>query len=283
MRGPDILARTMSSSTSRGKSNVKWQYHSRSDTHSKLACWTLLFDLLLECDALREAARSGHVGFGINHVVVGPINKTLDLVLTVVPPGRSGAKRLAFSDLVERWAIELNEEERALLADLPALEHDRPADVSEVAITLEAKACMTEHIKSLPRLHAEILATGYLAKKAVPDCISVSYTLVNAASRFRTPSGTGKVNRHHQPDDAKRVLEMLATAVPTSEQIGGFGYDVIGATVLHCLNDGSPVTVVESGPLATRRADHITYARMVRSICSRYRARFPRYAANSSS
>ena len=47
MRGPEILARTMSIPTRRGESPRAWQYHSRSDNHSKLACWTLLFDFLL--------------------------------------------------------------------------------------------------------------------------------------------------------------------------------------------------------------------------------------------
>ena len=56
MRGPTILARSMSIATRRGKSPRAWQYHSRSDSHSKIACWTLLFDLLLECDVVREAA-----------------------------------------------------------------------------------------------------------------------------------------------------------------------------------------------------------------------------------
>ena len=78
--GPTILARTMSRATSRGGEGHSWQYHSRSDTHSKVACWTVLLDLLLECDVIREHSAQGRLGFRINHVMVGPINKTLDLV-----------------------------------------------------------------------------------------------------------------------------------------------------------------------------------------------------------
>ena len=54
MRGPDILARTMSVATTRGSSDRPWQYHSRSDNHSKVACWTVLFDLMRECDVFRQ-------------------------------------------------------------------------------------------------------------------------------------------------------------------------------------------------------------------------------------
>lgn len=266
----------MSRATRRGGSDRPWQYHSRSDNHSKVACWTLLFDLLLECDALRADARAGRVGFGINHVMVGPINKTLDLVLTLVPPQRPAKARRTFAAFAAALGIELNDADVAALHALPEVLHDERDDVSEVALALEAKACMTEHVKSLPRLHAEILATGYLAKKAVPRCISVSYSLVNAAPTFVTPSGKGRVNRHHQPDDAKRVTEMIRTAVPTVSDARDYGYDAVGVTVLDCRNDGSAVRVVTDPDIAPALNDRVRYERMIRSLCSEYRARFGR-------
>jgi hypothetical protein len=264
----------MSVATRRGKSPRAWQYHSRSDTHSKIACWTLLFDLLLECDVLRTAAQQERLGFGINFVMVGPINKTLDLVLSVVPLTRAAQPRRTFAALADAMEVVLGDSDRAALAALPTVYEDRVDDVSEVAIAVEAKACMTEHVKSLPRLHAEILATGYLAKRATPRCISVSYSLVNAAPTFVSPSGDGKkINRHSQPDDARRVVQMLGQAVPTMSDSRDFGYDVIGATVLDCRNDGSPVTLVTADP-APQLNDRLHYERMVRSICSEFRSRF---------
>lgn len=273
MRGPAILARTISAATTRGRGTRAWQYHSRSDRHSKVACWTLLFDVLLECDVVRSAAAQGRIGFGINHVVVGPINKTLDLVVTLISPSRPARGRRSFAELVASYGIALDEEDQSALQTLPALEEDRPDDVSEVAVALEAKACMTEHTKSLPRLHAEILATGYLAKKAVPRCITVSYSLVNAAPFFVTPSTGGKTNRHTQPSDALRVVQMLGRAVPQASDVRDFGYDVVGVTVLDCRNDGSAVRILDEPP-APQRSDHIHYERMIRSLCSEYRSRF---------
>lgn len=275
MRGPTILARSMSIATKRGHGAVPWQYHSRSDSHSKVACWAVMFDLLCECDILQRHASQGLIGFGINHLMVGPINKTLDLVVTVVPPGRRTGKRFAFHDLATRYGIPLTVEELGVLGELPIVEEDTAQDVSEVAIALEAKACMTEHLKSIPRLHAEILATGYLAKKAAPNCITVSYSLVNAADSFTSPGGKGKINRHNQPEDARRVVSMLGTALPLARDTKTFGFDVIGTTVVECRNDGSPVTVV-SAPPAPQTSDHFHYERMIRSICSEYRNRFNR-------
>jgi hypothetical protein len=275
MRGPEILARTMSVATRRGKASEAWQYHSRSDSHSKIACWTVLFDLLSECDIIRRHAAEGRIGFAINHVMVGPINKTLDLVITVKSPTRPDAGRLRFSELIARYGILLSDADKSVFAGFTDVEEDRSTDVSEVAIALEAKACMTEHLKSLPRLHAEVLATGYLAKRAVPDCITVSYSLVNAAPTFRTPSGAGQQNTHTQPADAARVVEMLSTAIPMVRGGFDFGYDVIGVSVIECRNDGSPVSICAEAP-APQSHDHVHYERMIRSICSAYRSRFAR-------
>ncbi len=273
--GPEILARTMSVATARGKGSRKWQYHSRSDTHSKVACWTLLFDLLTQCDVLHDAASKGKIGFGINHVIVGPINKTLDLVVTWrTRSGRS--RRRSFADLAAAYGIVLTPYERLVLDRLPRVEEDRADDVSEVAIALEAKACMTEHVKSLPRLHAEILATGYLAKLAAKECIAVSYSLVNAASRFVTPSPSAQTNRHAQPADARRVVRMLGTAIPTRASTPEYGYDAIGITVLDCRNDGTAVAVVHDPAIGPNRDEHTNYERTVRSLCAQFRARFAR-------
>lgn len=276
MKGPEILAHTMSVPTRRSKKPRAWQYHSRSDAHSKVACWTVLFDLLRECDVMRRDANAGLLSFGINHQLVGPINKTLDLVVTRVSSERSERRRRSFADLVAAYNIVLNSEDKAALDSLPPLMEESAEDISEVVIALEAKACMTEHIKSIPRLHAEILATGYLAKRAVPRCITVSYSLVNTADTFVTPSGEGKTNTHSQPNDARRVIEMLSNAIPLARDFNNLlGYDVLGVTAIHCRNDGSTVSV-DHGAAAPKAGDHVRHERMITSICSEYRSRFSR-------
>lgn len=273
MRGQAILARTMSVATVRAKGQQPWQYHSRSDSHSKVACWTLLFDALIECDVLRKHANEGLLGFGINFEMIGPISKTLDLVFTRVSPNRKVRERRTFADLAKQFAVVLDEEDRRLLDALPPIEHDDDQDNSEVVLALEAKACMTKHIGSLPRLHAEILATGYLAKRAMPRCIAVSYTLVNSARSFHSPSSSGQINKHNQPEDAQRVIDMLANAVPLARDTHNLvGYDVVGATAIECTNDGSPI-IVDEVLKWPDRSGHVKYERMIRSLCAEYRAR----------
>lgn len=261
-----------------------WQYHSRGDSHSKVACWVVLFDLMLECDAFRDAVQAQRVGFRINHEMVGPINKTLDLVVTIASAPRDPLGRADFGQLAERYGVVLDNSDRQLLARLPLLIEDRAADAAEVAIALEAKACMTEHLKSMPRLHAEILATGYLAKLAEPHCITASYSLVNSAAEFVSPTQTGKskVNRHRQPDAASRVVKMLGSALPLARSGNPYGYDVVGVTVVECRNDGSPVVVVDSPP-APAANDAIRYERMMHSLCAAFRNRYRRQAPTGSS
>lgn len=271
MRGPDILARTLSVPTRRGKSKRAWQYHPRSDVHSKIACWTLLLDCLLECDALHDAALAGRIGFKINHVMVGPINKTLDLVLTRVPRSRSaGTQRRTFGDVGRSYGIVLTASEEAEVARLDAVLEEAKSDMSEVAIAVEAKACMTDQVGSLPRLHAEIVATGYLAKRASPHCTVVSYTLVNASSTF--VSGARSVKKSRQPESAHAVLRMLEEAVPLCRDHALLGYDVVGALTISCPNDGSPVTHSPSSA-SPGTLSSIHYERMVLSICAAYRER----------
>ena len=67
MFGESIVARTLQTPRVKDKAGNVWQYHSRSDRHSKVACWAILFDLLRTSPLLREHAAVGKVGFGINH------------------------------------------------------------------------------------------------------------------------------------------------------------------------------------------------------------------------
>jgi hypothetical protein len=69
---------------------------------------------------------------------------------------------------------------------------------------------------------------------------------------------------------------MIRSAVPTTSDARDYGYDVVGITVIDCKNDGSPVTVVHDPAVAPAGNDRIHYGRMVRSLCSEYRARFAR-------
>ena len=84
LHGPEILVRTLSGTAIKDRHGNSWQYHSRSDGHSKVACWGVVFDLLRSCSLLRRHVADGKVSFGINHEMrdfVHDRKKKLDLVL----------------------------------------------------------------------------------------------------------------------------------------------------------------------------------------------------------
>src|ERR1044072_7553746 len=75
MRGLGILVRTMTAARLLKKGDpCRWQYHPRSDHHSKVACWGILFDLLCISPLMRDHAAAGKIGFGINHTMVDHTN-----------------------------------------------------------------------------------------------------------------------------------------------------------------------------------------------------------------
>lgn len=88
MRGPQIITRTLTAAKVADRYGNTWQYHSRSDHHSKVACWAIAFDLLATSKTLRDHIAAGVVTFGINRQLndfeTGK-KKDLDLVVARAP------------------------------------------------------------------------------------------------------------------------------------------------------------------------------------------------------
>jgi hypothetical protein len=66
MRGPAIISRALSVPLVRDQFGCTWQYHPRSDRHSKVACWAVIYDLMQSSRLLRKHVSQGKVTFGIN-------------------------------------------------------------------------------------------------------------------------------------------------------------------------------------------------------------------------
>lgn len=231
MHGLDILRRSLSEPTMADRSGRPWQYHSRSDTHSKIACWAILFDLLLESAVLREQALTGQIGFGINHDISDfkqDRKKNLDLVICKPGKGKSRAPQRSMSDLAEDKNILLSEVEAAKLANLPDL---MEAPVGSVLVALEAKACMTAHQKALPRLYDELNSSHSTVHGAFDQAIAVGFAMVNAADRFVSPDRNKGVpltqpiwSLHNQPKAAELTVKKLRQ-LPRRSRPGESGYD----------------------------------------------------------
>lgn len=275
MYGPTILARTMSRPRRTGKSGALWQYHSRSDHHSKVACWGILFDLLRESPVLREHVSSGAVVFGLNHEMKDfkhDRKKDLDLVLarprSSPKPGAPG-----FHALMKDYGIELTFEEKKILEGLPDV---RKADVGSVQVALEAKACMTEHVKALPRLYDELNSSHETIHAAADEGIAVGFVMVNLAEEFRSPGRqTGRkpvITGHDQPMVTERVIAKVRE-MPRRTKPGEHGFDALSIVVVECRNDDSPVKLVQEPP-APSAGDIYDYGTMIRRVAQLYASRF---------
>ena len=279
MYGPDILVRTLTKPTRVDGYGNQWQYLSRSDHHSKVACWGIVFDLMRNCALLKRHIAAGKVAFGINEEIRDfqhDRKKKLDLVLCTPASGRPAKRELTLSKMADHYEIELTASERAALAELPLL---RRAPVGSVLMALEAKACMTAHQRALPKLYDELNSSHLTVHGATDQAISAGFVMVNIAEVYLSPDrnkgnrGAAPVlNRHNQPRDATLAVDKVKQIARRS-RIGLEGYDALAIVIVDCHNDGSPVRLV-SGQPAAPPGDIYNYASMIDRLAHIYATRF---------
>lgn len=289
MRALDILARTMSKPRQLKPSHpCPWQYHPRSDHHSKVACWGILFDLLSASDLLREHAASRKIAFGINHKMVDHTNnrpKNLDLVLCRPDIGalapRRTSKAQTFAGLADRFGLELTVDDRELLESLPPLIRQ---PVGSVLMALEAKAAMTEFGKARPRLYDELASSHLVVHGDTDSAIAVGFAMINGSDQFISPTKNPCIawgapmitSKHSQPEQLQKTIEKVRS-LPRRSAGGVPGFDAIAAVAVRCINDGkTPVTII-SDPAegAVPPQDVLHYGTMINRVVGIYQGRFP--------
>ncbi len=281
MHGPTLLVAALSRATIADKFGNVWQYHSRSDRHSKVACWGVAFDLLLTSAVLREHAARGAVVLGVNQQMTDFATgrrKDLDLVVArpAAPPAPDGP---TFTQLAERWRIPLDEEQRWALDALPPLAVG-VVNAGAVLVALEAKATMTAHIRSLPRLYDELSSSHLCVHGASSRALAIGLVLVNAADEFLSPglnqhdlhAKQPVVSRHRQAADLQRTIAKVREVNRRSSS-AGHGFDGIGIVVVDMRYDGTPVTLVTPPP-APQQGDADHYDSMIVRTANEYDAAF---------
>lgn len=279
MHGPDILARFLQRLGPPDKYGNRWQYHSRSDRHSKVGSWGIALDLLTTSSLLRRHAQEGKIVMGVNRTMTDFATgrqKDLDLVIAR-PTGDGGATRRNFAGMAAQYGIELNDLESGILEALPALP---VGPIGAVLVALEAKACMTAHVKSLPRLYDELNSSHLCVHGASRQALAIGYVQVNAAPEFVSPVINNRplgleprvITRHRQPADTERVLDKVGE-IPRRSASSESGFDGIGVTVLDLRNDGGPVSIVTGAP-APQPGDSFHYGSMVVRMANEYDTTF---------
>jgi hypothetical protein len=279
MHGPQILVRTLSNTTRADRYGNLWQYHSRSDHHSKVACWGIVFDLLLTSPLLRRHVSKGVVHFGINHEMrdfVHDRKKNLDLVLCTASSADGASPDQTLKSIADQYKIKLDGAEEEKLGKLPSLHR---APVGSVLMALEAKACMTAHQRALPRLYDELNSSHLTVHGASDQAIAAGFVMVNIAGCYLSPDLNKKNravdpewNQHDQPRDARLAVEKVRQ-LPRRSKTGDTGYDALATIVVDCRNDGTPVHLVDTPP-APQPGDIYHYASMIDRLAHLYATRF---------
>jgi hypothetical protein len=239
-----------------------------------------MFDLMTNCPLLVKHIADRKVGFGINHEMrdfkTGR-KKNLDLVICTPAAQIRDASVDAFADLVSEWHIELSPKLSAILDQLPSLVR---VPVGSVHVALEAKACMTAHIKALPRLYDELNSSHLAIHGSADFAIAAGLVTVNVSNEFISPGKNAfagalkdpNISRHNQPRDAERTVEKIRE-IPRRTQMGTEGFDALGIVVVNAVNDGSPIYIYEESP-APQHADVLHYDQMIHRIASLYASKF---------
>ena len=275
MDGPSILVATMSNAHVRDKAGRLWQYHSRSDLHSKVACWGVLFDLLGQSAQLRSHATSGKVVFGTNYEMrdfATGRKKKLDLVVAR-PAGSPSSEPKTLAELAQTWNIHLDQAQASKLGTLPSL---NKGTVGAVLIALEAKAAMTAHTKARPRLYDELNSSHLTVHGASRQALAVGFVMVNASPTFVSPAlqqgGVTVISKHRQPKDAEGIMEKVRE-IPRRVGPQGQGYDGLAIVVINCANDGSTIQLVSTPP-APQPGEIYHYETMITRIANEYDTTF---------
>jgi hypothetical protein len=244
-----------------------------------VACWGVVFDLLKNCSLLKRHVEAGTVRFGINHEMrdfVHDRKKNLDLVLCTPSGGVDRATEMTLASMTQEYQIDLTDDEKRELSSLPPL---RRAPVGSVLMALEAKACMTAHQRALPRLYDELNSSHLTVHGATEQAIAAGFVMVNVAPNYLSPdlnkknrAGDPEWSTHAQPRDAGLAIDKVRQ-LPKRAKTGDTGYDALSIVVVDCVNDGSPVRLIDDPP-APQIGDIYHYASMIDRLGHIYATRF---------
>ncbi len=278
VHGPSILVESMSVAQPRGSSRELWQYHSRSDLHSKVGCWGVFFDLLRTSALLRDHAVEGKVIFGVNFQMRDYSTgrkKDLDLVIAR-PSGEPAGRSRTLHDMADHWNVKLSSEQRNELDALPTILEGGVIG-SAVLVALEAKAAMTAHSKARPRLYDELNSSHLTVHGASAQALAVGLVMVNGSESFVSPElqrdgGRSVISNHRQPEAALGILDKVKE-IPRRTGTTAHGFDGLGIIVVEAPNDGSPISLVEAPP-APQPGDIFRYDEMLTRVANEYDTRF---------
>lgn len=234
MLAPERFALWLSSNHHTDKLGYTYNYHPRSDVHSKALAEFIWTDLISASSELNEDRLAGRAVYEVNYRYAWP---------------KSGKSK----------AIDL------------AIIRRRPQEDDLVLIACELKAVMTEHKKSEPRVFDELSSSHEIVHAGDPEALALGVASVNIASTFVSPLRQKQqaspeppvVTIHKQPHAAESMVNHLK-GLPQRDGNSGVGFDAYCTFVVDCDNQGPASLWTEPpGPQPGDKDHYDTFLRRV--------------------
>lgn len=239
MLAPERFVDWLKTYRSRDTLGFIYQYHPRSDAHSKKLAELIWEDLIASCPKIREDARVGRLTYRINFKYQWPRSgKTKTIDCAVGPPS--------------------------------------PTGLSEVLISCEVKAAMTEHKKAQPRIFDELQSSYRIVNYGNPKAVAAGITFVNIAKAFVSPlrqifGQAVEITKHNQPAVTASMVAHLR-GLPLRNSTEETGFDAYCTFVVDCDNQGAATLWTAVPAPQTGDLDH--YETFLQRICQEYMRRF---------
>jgi hypothetical protein len=265
MNAPRNLTVWMSAHQHKDKNLIHiYRYHSRSDAHSIELCELIMRDILQSCPVLKDQASRGKVAYGINvEHYWSTSRKAKGLDLAVGIPLRNSLPQSQI------FKVRSN---RRKSGESPSAARNV---FSEVLIACEAKAVMTEHGKSQPRLFDELSSSHEIVHQGNQNTIATGIVMVNVASKFASPlrqkDETIAYSTHKQPYVTERMINHLR-GLQIREKVGEVGFDAFSTFVVDCDNQNLCTLHEEKPAPQVGERDH--YGVFIERIAKFYNERF---------
>ena len=147
--------------------------------------------------------------------------------------------------------------------------------LSRLLIACEAKAVMTEHGKSQPRLFDELSSSHEIVHQGDQETIAARIVMVNIASTFASPlrqkSKRLHFSRHDQPMVTARMIQHLR-GLRIRDNVGEVGFDAFCTFVVDCDNQTGCTLFTDSPAPQPGDPDH--YDTFIDRIARFYAERF---------
>lgn len=242
-----------------------YRYHSRSDAHSVELCELVMRDILQQCPVMPEQAARGEVAYGINieHFWTNSGKaKALDLAVGV-----------PIAPVLPTSGIHRVSSNRRKAGEAPSAARNV---FSRVLIACEAKAVMTEHGKSQPRLFDELSSSHEIVHQGSQETIAAGIVMVNIAATFASPLRQRDASKihfsaHRQPAVTERMVNHLR-GLQIRDSAGQVGFDAFCTFVVDC--DNQTTCTLHTGSPAPQPGDRDHYGTFIDRITRFYTERF---------